>query len=149
MNVMAAGLLMLLMSGCSSPETRQRDELLDKIEASIRLPAGAHPLNSYVRYYAPARDDIAGMYMLPGLDELPAGEGCEQLREDMTSEPCTFAWPKSTNVGVGNRVWLSGLEKLPMPAQKGGHCGIITFAYRRSDGRFLDLACYDDQPVDY
>lgn len=149
MKIVAAALLMLCMSGCSSPEIRERNELLDKIEASIRLPAGSRPIDSYVRYYAPAGSDIVGMYMLPGLDELPLGQGCEQLGENMTSGPCTFGWPKSTSVGAGNRVWLSGLEKLPMPAQDGGHCSIVTFGYRRSDGRFLDLACYDDQPVDY
>ncbi len=148
MKVAAAGLLMLCMSGCSSPGVWQRNELLDKIEASIHLPAGAKPINSYVRYYAPAGTDIAAMYMLPGLDELPPGQGCEQLGENRASGPCTFGWPKSTNVGAGNRVWLSGLEKLPMPAKDAGHCSVVTFGYRISDGQFLDLACYDEQPVD-
>jgi hypothetical protein len=143
-------LLVLSLVGCSSPEARQRDELLDNIESSIRLRPGAKPLNSYVRYYAPAgRALIAGMYMLPGLDDLPPGEGCEELRADMSTKPCVFDWPKSTRVGAGNRVWLSGIEKLPMPARNGGHCGIITFGYRKSDARFLDLACYDDQQADY
>jgi hypothetical protein len=150
MNVLRMALLMLLLSGCSSSDARQRDAVLDNLEASIRLPAGAKPLNSYVRYYAPAgKGQIAGILMLPGLDELPPGEVCEQLREDMTSEPCTFVWPKSTSVGAGNRVWLSGLEKLPMPARDGGHCSIITFGYRTSDRRFLDVTCYDDQQVGY
>jgi hypothetical protein len=150
MKLLRICVLALLLSGSSPPDIRQRDQLLDNIERSIRLPAGAKPLNSYVHYYAPAgRGMIAGMYMLPGLDDLPPGEGCEQLREDMTSEPCTFGWPKSTSVGAGNRAWLSGLEKLPMPARDGGHCGIITFGYRTSDRQFLDVTCYDDQQAVY
>src|SRR4051812_49412318 len=107
MTVARLALLTFLLIDCSSPETRRHDELLNKIEASIRLPAGAKPLSSYVRYYAPAGSGhIAGVFMLPGLDELPPGQGCEQLRGDMTSEPCTFAWPKSTSVGADSRVWL-------------------------------------------
>jgi hypothetical protein len=150
MKVVGLALLVVSLGGCSSPEARQRDRLLDNIESSIRLPQGAKPLESYVHYYAPSgRGEIVGMFILPGLDDLPPGEGCEQLRKDMTSEPCTFGWPKSTAVGAGNRVWLSDYAKLPMPARDGGHCGIITFGYRPSDRRFLDVSCFDDQQVDY
>lgn len=150
MKVVRFALLALLLSDCSSPEIRQRDQLLDNIEGSIRLPAGAKPLSSYVRYYAPSgRGEVVGMLILPGLDVLPSGEGCEQLRKDMTSKPCTLGWPKSTDVRAGNRVWLSDYAKLPMPARNGGHCGIITVAYRPSDRRFLYVPCYDDQRGDY
>jgi len=142
--------LILLSSGWSSPVISQRDQLLDNIEATIRLPEGALPLKSYVHYYAPARaGHIVGTFMLPGLDDPASGEGCEQLRQDMTSQPCVSAWPKSRKVGAGNRVWLSGIEKLPMPARDDGHCGIVFFGYRTSDGQFVDVACFDDQPVDY
>src|SRR5207248_2140770 len=150
MNVVRLAVLSLLLGGCWSPEARQRNELLDNIEGSIRLPKGAKPFESYVRYYAPSgRGEVIGMFILPGLDDLPSGEGCEQLRQDMTTEPCTFGWPKSIKVGAGNRVWLSDYAKLPMPARDGGHCGIITVAYRTSDRRFLEVKCYDDQQVDY
>jgi hypothetical protein len=87
--------------------------------------------------------------MLPGLDDLPSGQDCEQLRDGGTSTACSIAWPKSRAVGAGNRVWLSDNAKLPMPARDGGHCGIVTFGYRPSDRRFLDVACFDGQQVDY
>lgn len=143
-------LVALSLTACSSPEDRAREAMLDSIEQTVRLPAGAKPLQSYVRYYAPTgRGEVIGMFMLPGLDDLPPGQGCEQLREDWTSVPCTDGWPKSTSVGAGNRVWLSDYAKLPMPMRDSGHCGIITFGYRPSDQRFLDVTCYDDQQVDY
>jgi len=145
---LATVLLTLLVSAGSSPEARQRKELLDNIEASIRLPAGAKPLASYVRYYAPdERGNVVGVFLLPGLDELPTGEGCEELPGHNSTEPCKSSWPKSRELGAGHRVWLSDDAQLPFPASEGGHCGIIALVYRISDQRFLGIMCLDDQRV--
>jgi hypothetical protein len=45
---LAAGVLLAGLAGCSSKEA----ELISQMEASLRLPNGAHALDSYVRYYA-------------------------------------------------------------------------------------------------
>lgn len=137
------------LTGCSSPEDRAREELLDRIERSVRLPAGAKPFGSYARYYAPSgRDEVVGIFILPGLDELPAGEGCEELAVNGASAPCSFEGPKSSTVGAGNRVWLSDYAKLPMPMRDARNCGLISMVYQTAQRRFLEVVCYGES-VDY
>lgn len=136
------------LASCSSPEYRAQQALMENIEQSIRMPTGAKPLASYVRYYAPSRPgEIVGIFILPGLDELPPGEGCEQLRENGSSTQCSFSWPKSSAVGAGKRVWLSDDGKLPMPMRDARNCGLISIVYQTSQRRFLEVACYG-QTVD-
>lgn len=149
MRAVCIGVVALLLASCSTPEKRVHDALMDGIEQAIRLPAGAKPLDAYVRYYAgPDGEEIAGVYILPGLDELPPGEGCDQLRVDSGVEPCTFGWPKSTRLGAGNRVWLGDYSELPMPMRETGDCGVVTVSYQTSERRFSDVRCFG-QSVDY
>lgn len=139
----------LSLTSCLSPEDRAREKLLDGIEQAIRLPAGAKPLDSYARYYAPSSpDEVTGILILPGLDELAPGVGCEELGENATSAPCSFEWPKSSAVGAGNRVWLSDYTKLPMPMRDTGNCGLISVVYQSSQRRFVEVACFG-QEVDH
>jgi hypothetical protein len=149
MKAVSFAVVALSLAGCSSPADRAREALLDNIEQSIRLPAGAKPMASYARYYAPSgRGEVVGIFILPGLDDLPPGEGCEELRENGTSRPCSFAWPRSTAVGAGNRVWMSDYAKLPMPMRDADHCGVVSMVYRTTDRRFQEVRCYG-QSVDY
>lgn len=150
MKALCLAVVALSFIGCSSPKDRAREQLLDTIEHSIRLPAGARPFSSYARYYAPSgRDEVVGIFILPGLDELPAGEGCEELREIGTSAPCSFDWPKSTEVGAGNRVWLSDYAKLPMPMRDARNCGLISMVYQTSKRRFIEVVCYGESETGY
>jgi hypothetical protein len=150
MRVPALAFVALSLTACSSPEGRAREALLDNIEQTVRLPAGAKPLQSYVRYYAPAGGgEVVGIFILPGVDELAAGEGCEQLREDGPTVPCTYDWPKSTGVGAGNRVWVSDYAKLPRPMRVASNCGLVSVVYRESDRRFVEVACYGDTVTGY
>ncbi len=156
MKVVSLSVVAFSLIGCSSPEartrdaeTRARDALMDSIENSIRLPTGAKPLDTYARYYAPASgEDVVGVFILPGLDDLPPGEGCEELLPNMTTAPCYYAWPKSTDVGAGNRVWLSDYSMLPMPMRDADNCSFVTMVYRTTEKHFLEVSCFEDS-VDY
>jgi hypothetical protein len=150
MKLLALALVALSLTACSSPEDQAREALLDNIEQTVRLPPGAKPLQSYVRYYAPTgRGEVVGVFILPGVDELPPGQGCEQLREDGTTVPCTYDWPKSTGVGAGNRVWLSDYAKLPGPMRDASNCGLVSVVYRESDRHFVEVVCYGDTVTGY
>ncbi len=42
----------LTLLACSSSLDRRRVELLDRLEATLKLPSGAAPLNHYKRFYS-------------------------------------------------------------------------------------------------
>lgn len=148
---MKTGLFVLsafLFSASSAPNEGKFERLMQDIEKQVRLPQTAKPLEAYVRYYAGQDDgEVVAVYMLPGLDDLPPGEGCEELREDMTTVPCSFAWPKSAEVGAGNRVWLPETSMLPMPMRDAGDCGVVTMVYRSSERRFIEVTCFGQSPI--
>lgn len=137
----------------SGSESDKLEQLMRDIEKQVRLPDAAKRLDAYARYYAGSGDaEVTAIYMVPGLDELPPGEGCEELvLEDTSSDPlrissapCSFDWPKSKAVGAGNRVWLPEHSSLPMPMQDAGDCGVVSVVYRTTERRFLEVACFGE-----
>jgi hypothetical protein len=64
--------LALIGSGCSKPQPKEaletaageRIDPLDIIERQVRLPARAHPLSDYTRYYHRKGDKVIGRYLL-------------------------------------------------------------------------------------
>jgi len=143
MKTASVTIVALSLMGCSSPQERERAALMDSIEQSVRLPQGAKSLDAYVRYYAgPDKEMVAAIYMLPGLDDPPRGEGCDELRADGSSVPCKFGWPRSAELGPGKRVWLSNIATLPMPMRDAGDCGIVSVVYHVSERRFIEVTCF-------
>ena len=54
---------LLLMAACSSEGERRQATLMNEIEALVKLPNGAAPLQEYSRYYTYGRDDeVIGIY---------------------------------------------------------------------------------------
>lgn len=52
MRASASSLLaMLLLTACSTSEKREHASIMNEVEAKVRLPSGAGPLNRYSRYY--------------------------------------------------------------------------------------------------
>jgi hypothetical protein len=137
----------LMLSAPSRPATGSFEQLALDIEKQVQLPKGAKPLEAYARYYVrPVDGEVVATYVLPGLDEPAPGEGCEELREDMSSVPCTFSAPKSAQVGAGNRVWLRDVSEMPMPLRDAGACGVVTLVYQIAERRFLEVTCFGQSP---
>jgi hypothetical protein len=135
--------VVVLIAGCSTRGDREHEQMMDQIEQQITLPHGAEPLNHYVRYYAgPEKGLVSAIYMLPGLDELAPGEGCEDLKVDGSTAPCKMKAPKTTEVGAGNRVWRAASWELPMPMRNTGKCGVVSVVYALAQRRVLEVACF-------
>lgn len=114
---------------------------MDQIEQSIPLPRGAHPFAAYARYYAfGGKNDVLGMYMLPGLDN-PQGESCEQLDTKLTghSVSCSLPSREGKEVGAGQRAWLQNYWDFPSGIDRS--CGAVTFDYQLNTRRFVDVRC--------
>ena len=55
-----------------SAADRQHREIMDRIEQSVRLPAGAAPLQKYARYYAwDKHGDVSADFFMHDDDEMP------------------------------------------------------------------------------
>ena len=94
---------MALLGGCApaeSPQTEQ-EALAKKIESRLKLPDGAHPLDSYGRNYAYAEDGtVVAVYAAPH-------------------------WP--TDAKVGEARWHKSYEALPRIMD--GGCSVISVSY--------------------
>ena len=145
MNASLTGGVAVLILGFSAPAESGREALLSQIERQIELPKHARPLTAYVRYYAvDSAENVIGVYMLPGLDELPPGEQCEELRLEGPDVPCSMDWPKSKEVGPGRSVWVKDQYSLPMAYGDERGCGMVTVVYKPAQQRFLEVRCSDD-----
>jgi hypothetical protein len=115
MNSFKIAALLMLVSGCSSPQERKREALMNKIEKQVQLPKGARPLSEYARYYADKGDGVvAAVFLIPLSDEMRPGEGCEELLENFASrevpcEPMQFEWA----MPAGERRWFKDQRDLP------------------------------------
>lgn len=115
------------------PERSAREALMDEIERQIQLPAGAHRLDEYGRYYAFAgKRRVEAVYMLPPEPETPdprpADWGCEEVllngKDLATREvPCPPEPDLSRYLKAGQRRWVADREALPFIAD--GGCTVV------------------------
>jgi hypothetical protein len=60
---------LLLLTECSSASEQREAKLMNEIETTIKLPAGAEPLREYSRYYAYGqKGEVLGIYAGKYLD---------------------------------------------------------------------------------
>ena len=86
-----------LLTGCanSSPSASpEHQTVFETIEANVRLPAGAFPLDRYSRNYAKRPDGkFVATYIVPftSLQHDEGDLGCDVMLEDFGSRPCSEA----------------------------------------------------------
>ena len=125
MNSFKIAAAILLLSGCSSPEEREREALMNLIEKQVQLPKGTRPLSEYARYYADTDSRVVvAVYLVPTSDEIGLGESCEELLENFASrkvscEPMQFEWA----MPAGERRWFK--DKRDLPWINGGGCAQV------------------------
>ena len=130
---------MALMLGCKTPEERQRDKLMDVIEADVKMPDGARPLSEYSRHYAvDEKGFVIGVYA-PGYRAPSPDETCEEVLENMTSRqvPCPDA--ESDRLQSGQRQWVGVTDKLPLIMD--GGCAVVTVIYDSKASAVKSATC--------
>jgi hypothetical protein len=100
-------LLAGLLASCVSSEDKGRHDMMDAIEAGLRMPRRAASFDKYARYYARAPDgSIIGLITVP----LNAGD--------------PKAWD---NLEAGQRRWIS--DYLLIEAVFDGGCAVMRVRY--------------------
>ncbi|TMJ12373.1 MAG: hypothetical protein E6G94_13995 [Alphaproteobacteria bacterium] len=119
------------------------------IERSVILPKDAEPLDAYGRNYAFAGPDmVVAIYLLPERPSNP-DSGCEELREDMTSRPCSKkdleemardeAARLAAQTPAGERRWHKDPNGLPQTFD--GGCTQVNVRFRISTRSVERVAC--------
>ena len=141
-------LAILALSG-SAAERPEREALMDEIESKVRLPAAAHRLDEYGRYYAfEGKRRVAAVYLLPPEpltpDPRPADWGCEEVvsvEGGITTReiPCPPDPDISHYLRAGQRRWVANRKALPFVAD--GGCMIVHLSFNLDTREVEDAFC--------
>jgi len=130
----------LFLSGCTSPEQHDRDQLTDRIESLVKLPEGAERLAYFARTYTfDERGLVVGVFasgnFAPKLDDI-----CSEMFEDFSSRevPCSPEF-ESDRLLAGQRQWVDGEDKLPLILD--GGCDVITIIYDPKADKVVSANC--------
>ena len=115
-------MLSLLVLGCAEPSD-PNVVLMDKIEASVAMPAKARPLNEYARYYARERDGSVRVVFTFPFPDIPSDAQCEEMGGAIV--PCEEPETSYPKLKAGERIWLKSSDDLPGIAD--GGCSVIEF----------------------
>lgn len=109
------------------------------VEATVKMPIGAHPLAAYERYYARRPDGtIVGVYTNHDEDHRrQVLKVCQDLKE--TPFPCPINGESVRLVQAGEILWLE--DPLDLPAKSGGGCALITVEYNPKMKQFGPVEC--------
>jgi hypothetical protein len=115
--------LALAVAACSPTKVSQSDQVMNDIEAKIRLPKGAYPLQKYARAYSlPSNGKVFAIYFRPFPD--PISTSCDEAQRHKDNEG-QVALTCSPPVGMkeDERRWFRNQNALPN-ANDGG-CDFI------------------------
>ena len=112
------------------------------IEKAIKLPAGAHRLNDYARYYAyGANDDVIAVYVLPKLLSEQEKLDCDVMEKDLRGShrsPCLSLFrEKAPIIRAGDHYWMKEWTNLPFVMER--HCGDIVVVYNKQLTHFNEV----------
>lgn len=113
-------MLSLLALGCTEPAD-QNVALMDKIEASVVMPAEARALDQYARYYARERDGSVRVVLMAPRPKTPSDTKCEEMGGAIV--PCEVPETSYPTMKAGERIWLKSSDDLPGIAD--GGCSVI------------------------
>ena len=106
----------LLLGACSNAASREKNRIMDTIEAHVQMPSGAHPINEYARYYAwDSSGRVFGVY---------------------TTVPLGFSLHRTRS---GQRTWVRDTGHLPNIV--GGGCETVNLVFNPATRTFGDTAC--------
>lgn len=127
---------LIALASCASNQKNSQAALMDDIESSIRLPAGAAPLGSYARYYTEHNGSVHGAYTTEIEVSRPSDYGCEELQLNGSSK--TVACPAATDAHPGERRWVKFED---YPAVAGEDCTAIQLEFDLQTRKITYLEC--------
>ena len=142
MKTAVVAIAFLLVAGCSTPEQRRHEALMNQIEKQVQLPKGARPLSGYARYYAYGEGgQIVGFYMVPQDDDVRPGETCEQVFENLKTRevPCPVTEHAPDEISAGRRRWLRDFNGLPGISD--GGCIAVNLVFDPTTATVKEIAC--------
>lgn len=138
MNQSALVAFTFLLGSCSTSQERKHEALMNEIEASIRLPSGARPLEGYARYYTEHRGEVIGAYTTEVEVPRSADYGCEKLTADGKSK--AVGCPAPADVRPGQRRWVK-FEDYPTVA--GEKCTAIQLIFDPRVRKIKNVECVE------
>ena len=140
--------LWFLAAAALPGNARQQQRLEEEIERVVVLPRGASPLTAYGRNYARSGDEVVAVYLIPWSPPA-ASEGCEVMKKESLSRPCTKQEiqeaAKADGLGLsasapaGTTRWYRRIQELPGILD--GGCMQVNVRYRISTHNILSIAC--------
>jgi len=144
-----------LLTGCanSSPSASpEHQTVFETIEANVRLPAGAFPLDKYSRNYAKRPDGkFVATYIIP-FNSLQLDEedyGCDVMLEDFESRTCSEAEIAQSHQrdlqfaqaygAAGETRWFDNYLELPF--MNDGGCLQIDIVFDPNTGLVESVEC--------
>jgi hypothetical protein len=137
----------LLLAGCADGTAAPRDDreqLMDRIEASAALPDRASPLSAYGRYYASLPEGrVMAVYLIPPKRPDPAascwtgGRPCtEKHRKDVHRRLMDVY---DRHAKPGERRWVDDVDALPQLMD--GGCQQVTIQYDIAMDEIIRISC--------
>lgn len=143
MNALKIVTAAVLLSGCSTPEERDRVAVMNHIERQVQLPKGSRSLVEYARYYAESdRGEVVAVYLIPDNYEMRAGESCSEALADFKSRevPCeTLLMRSDWDIPAGERRWVRSEQDLPLVSD--GGCSVITVTFDKAKSVMKSAEC--------
>lgn len=138
LNLVAA---LALLTGCSEQKVDEREALMNKIEAQVKLPDGAKALNEYARYYVQrANGEVAAVYLIPFYDLAQSDERCEEILENFATRAVDCGPTKPDwLISAGERRWVKDERELPFMSD--GGCGQVTVIFNQARSAITSVRC--------
>lgn len=144
MRTIFTGLTYLTLTACAAKADAPVD-LLDEIEAMVKLPSGALELDEYGRAYAFSDGKVVAHYLVPMSFEPEPNDGCAEALADGTTRPCEDGWEAEfdaiydNQIAAGERRWFDDARDLPF--MNDGGCSMVSFEYFPEEKRFARIEC--------
>ena len=136
------GLVIVLLTACSTAEERKQKSLMDQIERTVRLPNGAHPLNAYARYYAFQNGGVHAVYVIPW-DRTPLlDKACGERSGNATTSHEGNCQILLAPLKAGQRRWLGQSRDLPIEFE--GGCEVVEMDFDVGRGQVANVACHQN-----
>jgi hypothetical protein len=132
-----------MLACCANSEQQKQNTIMDTIEESVALPAGARPMAAYARYYAfTASGHVRAHYRIPRQSGARARDKCEEGggdgRQDTTL--CSVRRP-DWYLPAGRRTWMIDEDHLPYMSDAG--CLQVEIEFDPEQSKVLSVQCSD------
>lgn len=134
-------LTLLMLGACSTSADVSHNQIMDTVEARVRLPSDAGALSDYARYYALGENgNVLITYIVPHPTSQNPTEVCAEMAAIHHKDVCQ-EYPEflKTDLSAGKRRWLEDYRVLPVIDD--GGCRLVSFEYDVQLDKLTSPAC--------